>query len=187
MIKGLIMEALPAVITIIILVISPYVYATLKTILGQKRLHEVEAFAKDIINSILQQYPGIEIEELVSKALESLENKFGLKYFTAEDFENIIRAVIRDLQLNDTEVFNLIDNAVSSSVGSSAEKYLSGKITADKRKEAAVNAITAVLIQAKVPITSELKTIIDSKIDSEVYNLKTPEERKNQLQNIVTQ
>lgn len=178
MMKTLIIQVLPFGISIILLLI----YEIIKKLLGNK-FNKVQTYATEIIKALLQEYPEDQIEDIISKAVLAIEEKFGQHYLDENDIKIIIRAVIKDLQLTTGQILDIIDNVSFTGVTDASQKYISGEITADKRKEMAISVVNKALSESKVTITKNLNDIIESKIHSKVYTMKTPDERKNQEQN----
>lgn len=182
--KTLIMEILPVVIVAVILVALPPVRKFLKAVfdkirgmVGDSVYNEIKNFAMDAIKSLMQQYPESTVEDIVSKTLVQLESKFGTIYFTADEFKIIIRSVIQDLQLNTGEILNIIDNSAITGAKNAEQLYISGKIKSEDRKEVALNVVNKSLFHAKVEITDNLKSIVDSKVEDKVYDLKNNDEK----------
>jgi FtsZ-binding cell division protein ZapB len=152
-------------------------------ILGKNVFDEAKAFAIDEIKSLLQKYPESTLEDIASKGIVFLENKYlHLNILSKEDIETIISATIHDIEEN---LKATIPTLSSSYVSTAQQKFLAGTITAEQRKDYVVNGITASLKDSHLNITDDLKNKIDDSIECKVLDLKTPEDQKKAENNVL--
>lgn len=108
---------LPYIITCIVVIFAVLTYSKIKIYLGilEKKsvqliglnaTEEIKAFAQLAIKSLMQKYPASTLEELVSKAIVAMENKFGKNILSEDEIEIIIRSVIQDIWTNFPDLFN---------------------------------------------------------------------------------
>jgi len=169
------MQILPIVVLFFVGIISNYIRKLIKSDVIYK---QISIFIENTIKSILSQYPSFNWEEILAKTLTLVEQKFGSSYFSSQDFETMIRAIIKDLTLSDTQVLTLVDKLAPDSTYMAQQKYLLGEIKAEERKQYALNHITTGLESAKVNPNQNnyLLTYMDDKVEAAVYKNKTNNE-----------
>ena len=171
MYKDLILQITPTLILLLIAFIGNIIRKTFNNDVLYK---QIIAFAQNTIKSILLQYPTFSLEEVVSKALYALEQKFGTDFLSIADFEIIIRGVLRDLNLSEAQLIPLVDKLTLDGVYSAQQNYLNQTIKAEDRKQHAVGVVTKGLQTVRINVNpnSDLAKLIDDKVEAAVYQEK---------------